>query len=68
MNTENEKLFGEFRPITAEEWKEKIVEDLKGADYDKKMIWKTQEGFNVNPFYRKEDIEGYSESLPGEFP
>ena len=68
MNTENEKLFGEFPPITAQEWKEKIVEDLKGADYDKKMIWKTQEGFNVNPFYRKEDIEGYSESLPGEFP
>ena len=31
---------------------------------------KTGEGFNVNPFYRAEDIEGLktTESLPGEFP
>ena len=39
---EKERLFNEFPPVTAEEWKEKIVEDLKGADYEKKMIWKTQ--------------------------
>ncbi len=68
MDTQKERLFGEFAPVTAESWKEKIVEDLKGADYDKKMIWRTQEGFNVNPFYRKEDIKEYSESLPGEYP
>ena len=54
MDKEKERLFGEFPPVSAESWKEKIVEDLKGADYDKKMIWRTGEGFNVNPFYRKE--------------
>lgn len=68
MDTQKERLFSEFAPVTAESWKEKIVEDLKGADYDKKMIWRTQEGFNVNPFYRKEDIKEYAESLPGEYP
>ncbi len=68
MNT-TEKLFNEFPPVTADEWKEKIVEDLKGADYNKKMIWRTDEGFNVNPFYRKEDIEAIAtNTLPGEFP
>jgi methylmalonyl-CoA mutase len=34
------------------------------------MIWKTGEGFDVNPFYCAEDIEGMAitTSLPGEFP
>ena len=51
MSKDREKLFGEFKPVSSEEWKNKIVEDLKGADYDKKMIWRTSEGFNVKPFY-----------------
>lgn len=68
MSKERERLFNEFAPVTSQEWKDKIVEDLKGADYDKKMIWRTNEGFNVKPFYRKEDIEGCVESLPGEYP
>ena len=68
MSKDREKLFGEFKPVSSEEWKNKIVEDLKGADYDKKMIWRTSEGFNVKPFYRKEDIEGVESCMPGEFP
>ena len=68
MSKDREKLFGEFTPVSSEEWKNKIIEDLKGADYDKKMIWRTSEGFNVKPFYRKEDIEGVESSMPGEFP
>lgn len=68
MSKEREKLFGEFTPVTSEEWKNKIIEDLKGADYDKKMIWRTSEGFNVKPFYRKEDIEETGTNLPGEYP
>ena len=48
----------------------KITADLKGVPFEKKLVWKTGEGFNVNPFYRAEDIEGLktTESLPGEFP
>ncbi|MBR5457118.1 MAG: methylmalonyl-CoA mutase small subunit [Bacteroidaceae bacterium] len=69
MDKEKEKLFSEFPPVSAENWKEKIIEDLKGADYEKKMIWRTGEGFNVNPFYRKEDLPaGYSSCQPGEYP
>ena len=68
MKEERTKLFGEFTPTTPQEWKEKIVEDLKGVDYDKKMIWRTSEGFSVNPFYTKADIEGVSLNAPGEYP
>lgn len=69
MDKEKERLFSEFPPVTAENWKNKIVEDLKGADYDKKMIWRTSEGFSVNPFYRREDLPAGCDALqPGKFP
>ena len=65
-----EKLFSEFQAPTRQEWIDKIIVDLKGADFEKKMVWRTNEGFNVQPFYRREDLEGLKtiDSLPGEFP
>jgi methylmalonyl-CoA mutase len=64
------KLFEQFPPVTTKAWMDKIHADLKGADYNNKMVWKTGEGFEVKPFYRSEDIEDltYINSLPGEFP
>lgn len=48
----------------------KSVADLKDADFDKKLVWRTNEGFNVQPMYRAEDIENLktTDSLPGEYP
>ena len=67
---EKEKLFRDFPPISTDAWKEKIMQDLKGADYDKKLVWKTDEGFDVQPFYREEDLENIPQQniLPGGFP
>jgi methylmalonyl-CoA mutase len=64
------KLFTEFPPVTTEEWEAKIFEDLKGADYDKKLIWKTQEGFSAKPYYREENLKEleYLQGMPGQFP
>ncbi|MCD4789092.1 MAG: acyl-CoA mutase large subunit family protein, partial [Bacteroidales bacterium] len=68
--SENKKLFPEFPPISTEQWEEKINQDLKGADYDKKLVWKTIEGFNVKPYYRKENLENvkHQDVFPGDFP
>ena len=65
-----EKLFEAFPPISDEEWKEKIIKDLKGADFNKKLVWKTGEGFEVQPYYRQDDIKDlpHMEVLPGKFP
>ena len=65
-----EKLFSEFPPISTKEWEEKINIDLKGADYEKKLVWKPIEGFKVKPYYRAEDLKNleYLNSPPGEFP
>ncbi|MFV0311387.1 MAG: hypothetical protein ACK5KN_07030, partial [Dysgonomonas sp.] len=58
MANQKEKLFSDFPPVSTEEWMAKITADLKGADFEKKLVWRTNEGFNVNPFYRSENTEG----------
>ena len=70
MADSKEKLFSEFPPVSTQEWMDKVTVDLKGADFEKRLVWKTNEGFKVKPFYRAEDLEGIktTDSLPGEFP
>lgn len=70
MAVSKEKLFDQFPPVSTQEWKDKVIADLKGADFEKKLVWRTSEGFNVNPMYREEDIENLKtlNSLPGEYP
>ena len=70
MSNSKEKLFTEFQAPTTQEWLDKIEVDLKGADFNKKLVWRTNEGFNVQPFYRREDVLKLKtpDSLPGEFP
>jgi methylmalonyl-CoA mutase len=69
-NSKNQKLLTEFPPVSTEQWEEKIQQDLKGADYEKKLVWRTLEGFKVRPYYRSEDLDGkeYLDNYPGEFP
>ena len=70
MSNSKEKLFTEFKAPTTQEWLDKIEVDLKGADFNKRLVWRTNEGFNVQPFYRREDVLKLKtpDSLPGEFP
>lgn len=65
-----EKLFTEFTAPTTQEWLDKIQVDLKGADFQKRLVWRTNEGFNVQPFYRREDLKDLKavDCLPGQFP
>lgn len=64
------KLFAEFPPVPTEQWEEQIKKDLKGADYKKKLIWRTREGFEVKPYYRRENLSDleHLDTYPGDFP
>ena len=64
------RLFEEFPPVSTQEWMEKIKADLKGADFEKKLVWHTENGFKVQPFYREENRENweYLQAEPGSFP
>ena len=54
-------LLEEFPPVSTAEWEAAIARDLKGADYEKRLIWRSGEGLAVKPYYRAEDLKG-----PGE--
>ncbi len=70
MSNRKEKLFTEFKAPTRQEWLDKIQVDLKGADFNKRLVWRTNEGFNVQPFYLREDLASLKtpNALPAEFP
>jgi methylmalonyl-CoA mutase len=54
----SENIFQEFSGATFEQWRNQIIKDLKGADYNEKLIWHTNNGFDVQPFYAKENLIG----------
>lgn len=49
-------LFQDFEEVSAKQWKQKIQADLKGADYNEKLVTKTLHGIDIKPFYSSEDI------------
>jgi methylmalonyl-CoA mutase len=62
---------GEFPPVSTETWEAAIAKDLKGADYDKKLVWRTEEGLAIRPYYRQEALAGLEAQLhatPGVYP
>jgi methylmalonyl-CoA mutase len=64
-------LSREFPPVSTEAWEAAIAKDLKGADYEKKLVWRTEEGLAVRPYYRKEALAGLEsqvEPAPGQYP
>jgi methylmalonyl-CoA mutase len=65
-----DNLLREFPSISTEAWEEAIRRDLKGADYQKRLIWQSDEGIAVKPYYRAEDLAGleYLSAAPGDFP
>lgn len=58
-----EFLFEEFPTASPKQWKQQIQFDLKGADYNEKLIWKSAEGIDVKPFYTREDLKNQGEFL-----
>ncbi|XCF05996.1 methylmalonyl-CoA mutase subunit beta [Tamlana crocina] len=53
-------LFSEFNEVSAKQWKQKIQFDLQGADYNT-LIWKSNEGIDVKPFYHADDFDALPE-------
>jgi methylmalonyl-CoA mutase len=59
----SQDLFQEFEAVTAKQWKQKIQFDLKGEDYNEKLIFKSRDGIDVKPFYNAEDISETTQVL-----
>ena len=57
ITTQMKSLFTNFAPVSSKEWKQKIQFELKGADYNETLIWKSPDDIKVKPFYDKEDVK-----------
>jgi methylmalonyl-CoA mutase len=71
MGTEILNLGKDFPPVSTATWEAVIQKDLKGADYEKKLVWRSEEGLAVRPYYRSENLTGLeaqTASIPGQFP
>ncbi len=64
------RLFQDFEPTSTSDWEAAIHKDLKGSDYNKRLVSKTISDIEIAPYYRKENLDGleYLQSLPGQFP
>ncbi|HEX3748421.1 MAG TPA: methylmalonyl-CoA mutase family protein [Bryobacteraceae bacterium] len=64
-------LSSDFPPVPTAAWEAAIAKDLKGADYEKKLVWRTEEGLAIRPYYRQEALAGLGDQLrtsPDRFP
>lgn len=48
-------LFNEFETVNSKQWKQQIQFELKGADYNEKLVWESLEGIKVKPFYHNDE-------------
>ena len=54
---EQTSLFEEFETSSLKDWKEKIIKDLKGKDYEETLVWKDENGIKHQPIYSAESNE-----------
>ncbi|MDF3819902.1 methylmalonyl-CoA mutase family protein [Leptospira sp. 96542] len=63
----NEPLFKDFPEVSTEEWKNLILKDLKGQPWEK-VSTISEEGFTIQPFYRKENLPPKLPKIEKRFP
>src|SRR5690625_5170379 len=63
--TKSDYLFEEFQAVSAKQWVQQIQVDLNGADYNDTLLWQSEEGIDVKPFYH-EDTTPNKYTIPGQ--
>jgi len=59
----SKRLFEEFAPVTTEQWLDVVQRDLKGADFDKRLVTETLDGIKLRPFYRADEVPPAADSV-----
>jgi methylmalonyl-CoA mutase len=65
--TNKQQLFNDFKKVSPEEWKEQIIKDLKGKNYEQTLVTPTYEGINIQPTYTAADVKPNTDA-PGSAP
>ena len=51
------ELFEEFNGVSYQEWIDQITIDLKGKDFNDNLVWNSNEGIEVQPFYNRSHLK-----------
>ncbi len=57
MEKNEKKLFDMFNTSGKQAWLETVTKDLRGNDFEKSLVWQTDDGFDLQPMYFAEDIK-----------
>lgn len=60
----NKDIFAKFDSVTPKSWKEKIIQDLKGKDYERALVWTSPENIKVQPYYYDRSAQPISAFRP----
>lgn len=55
MSATDDALFGRFEPVARDAWRAVVERDLKGADFDRRLVTRTAEGLSIQPVYSADD-------------
>jgi methylmalonyl-CoA mutase len=63
-------IASDFPPVSYDEWRASVATDLKGAPFEKKLVHRSLEGFDIQPLYTANDWPSDSDSsgFPGLLP
>lgn len=68
LDPASDALFQAFPPVDTAAWESRILEDLRGADYERTMIWRPDPDVRMRPYYRREDLESIAHLRTGRAP
>ena len=52
-----ELLLSDFPKIADQDWKDKVIKDIRGKDFEETLVWEDENGIKHQPYYRKSDVE-----------
>ena len=69
MNAHDVKLAADFEAASREQWLALVDKAIKGAEFEKKLVSKTEDGIRVDPIYTRADaLPGSEAVVPGSAP
>lgn len=69
MTTQDLSLASDFDTATREQWLALVDKALKGGDFERRLVSKTEDGVRIEPLYRRGDaLPGRDTELPGAEP
>jgi methylmalonyl-CoA mutase len=54
--SDTKHLFSEFESISDQAWRERLLKDLKGKDFEETLVWEDECGIKHQPYYRETDL------------